>query len=143
MRDRRGHLGRVDHLGQRDEPGPVGEGRCGPRGSLDRQPRLADAAGSDERDQAGVPEEIGDRRELVLAPDERGQGIGQRAGHGRGRPEQWEVGLESPSTSTWTKSSGRGTSRSRWLPRSRSAVPAGRRSAMSAAVGPDTRIWPP
>ncbi len=65
--------GRVGQAGELDQAGAVGVavGRVGRRPQ--RQPGLADAAGTGHGDVPPAPQQAGQRRELVRPPDERGE----------------------------------------------------------------------
>jgi hypothetical protein len=66
-----GDGGRVLHRSQLDHArAQVGRLR-GPVRHLERQPRLAHAAGTGQRDQAGVAQQVDDQLPVVVAADER------------------------------------------------------------------------
>ena len=70
---------RVADRGQLDEPRAL---RVVPRGELQREPRLAAAAGAGEREQPGVAQQPSELRQLALAPDEARQ-LARQAARGR------------------------------------------------------------
>ena len=84
--DLRRHARGVVERGELDEVRAVGEVRRGPVGELEREVRLADAAGPGQREQADVRvgEQLGGGREVVVAAEQRRRR--QRAAWGRARP---------------------------------------------------------
>ena len=73
------HQPLVAQRGQVDERHPVGVALGQPSGGGQRQPRLAAAAHARQRDQPRLGQQVRDRRQLRLPPDEAGQGRWQVA----------------------------------------------------------------
>jgi hypothetical protein len=71
MGDGRQHEPGVAQRRQIHEPDPVRVSLGGLAGDSEREPRLSDSAGADDRHQAGVGEEPKQVDELFLAPDQR------------------------------------------------------------------------
>jgi hypothetical protein len=65
--------GRIGHLGQLDQPAAVTEAAAEVGGRPDGQPGLADAARSDQADQAGLGEPLPDVGQFTTASDEAGR----------------------------------------------------------------------
>jgi hypothetical protein len=101
--DSREDQGGIGDGGKRHEPDPVGVIASDLRRDPQGQPRLADAAGAGQGDQANVvlAQQGADRRRLPLSPDERGE----RCGEGRRGVEGHRVRLYE---------SGRGGSFDQW-----------------------------
>ena len=77
-----------------DEPRPVGEAFERARRELEREPRLPAAAGTGEREHAGLAEELAQHRELGFAPDEAGELHRQVVGEVVDRSQRREVVAE-------------------------------------------------
>src|SRR5512143_3516407 len=86
--DRRDEKRRRIQRGKRNEPDPIGEEIFVTIGSRDRQPGLANAARANDREQRAlrVLQQLPQRAELWLSPDEGGQFPGQIAGNWAGLP---------------------------------------------------------
>ena len=92
--DRVGDERGVGERGKLDEGAPVAMRWLGAACQLERKPGLADAAGSDERQQPCTAQERPQLAELTAAPDERARGRGQRRRSILGfrfRPESGEL----------------------------------------------------
>ncbi len=90
-RDRLRHEPRVRHRRELDEPDAVGVVVDDLGADLQRQSRLADAAGAGQRQQPRRREESADLGELALAPDERGDLERQVVRRGLQRAQRREV----------------------------------------------------
>ena len=102
-RDRLRHEARIRDRRELDEPRAVGEAVEHVGRELERQPRLADAPGAEQRQQARPLERLPRFVELVLAPDERRrlnrQVVGrafQRAQRREVAPQRWMEDLVEP-----------------------------------------------
>ena len=87
--DRRHDQGGIGQRRQIDEPDPIGEALCYLLRGGNRQARLADAAGADQRQQAHVVlgEEAAEEGQLILPPDQPrrlGREMHREAGRGGG-----------------------------------------------------------
>ena len=110
---------------------------------LDREARLADAAGPGQRDQPGVVEQQDEVGEVAVAAEERGQPFGQVARRRGDGPQRREVRRQARDVELLEALGARDVAQD-VAARDRAAdVPSGRASATRAAVVSDSRTWPP
>ncbi len=110
--------------------------------TLQREPRLPDAADTREGDHACLVERLDNSGDVFFATDEGVHLLRQVAGEGLERSERRKV-RRSSGWASWKRASERARSRSRCSPSARSSQPSGSASPTSSSVACDTTICSP
>ena len=129
-----GHERRITHRSEVDEEHAVGMTVEPFPGDLEREPGLARATGTRQREQAGAVQQAIDLHDLGRPADEGRSQRGQVRSPRIERAQRREA-VSSPSIARSCRCSARSKSLRRWTPRSRNATPSGSESARSARVG--------